>query len=291
MNTIENKTPIKSHGWLWKIPLGIVVLLLECLAVTILTINSIALGQINRALKTNFTEGGSLEAIDIGLMAGRVELNGFTVNPPNGHGTDPLLSLDNLVLDVVPTSLLSDVIVVEKVALKGMSFNLVRDKKGRLGLAELVSAGNSGSEKRAPDKRSETKEQELPVVYVNKIQIEDGSLNVRDYALTGKPMVFPLKDIRLLVDQLRLFDDNKGADPAAVSFFQLKQPGKLPSAYFGTVARVGSVARGIPPINAQIRLIGLKLDTSGSLIPPATRTALGGDAPKPQNPFLSLLNY
>ncbi len=91
-------------------------------------------------------------------------------------------------------------------------------------------------------------------------------------------MVFPLKDIRLLVDQLRLFDDNKGADPAAVSLsFQLKQPGKLPSAHFGTVARMGPVGRGVPPINAQARMIGLKLKTLGTLLPPATRDALGGD--------------
>ncbi len=91
-------------------------------------------------------------------------------------------------------------------------------------------------------------------------------------------MVFPLTDIRLLVDQLRLFDENKGADPAAVSFsFLLKQPGKLPRAYFGTVARMGPVARGVPPINAQVRLIGLKLDTLGSLIPPSTRAALGAN--------------
>lgn len=33
----------------------------------------------------------------------------------------------------------------------------------------------------------------------------------------------------------------------------------------------------LPPTNAQVRLIGLKLDTLGSLIPPATRTALGAD--------------
>ena len=77
---------------------------------------------------------------------------------------------------------------------------------------------------------------------------------------------------------MRLFDENKGGDPAAVSVsFQLKQPGKLPAAHFGTVARMGPVGRGVPPINVQTRLIGLKLKTLGTLLPPATRTALGGD--------------
>jgi hypothetical protein len=163
----------------------------DCLGVAVLSINTIAHNQINRAMKDMLTEGGSLEAIDIGLLAGRVELNGLTVNPPKDHGTDPLLSMGNLVLDVVPTSLLSDVIVVEEVTLKGMSINLVRDKQGRLGLDKLVKAEKPAAEK--PD--AAAKEKTLPVVQVNKIRLEDGSITVRDSALTGKPMVFPLTNI------------------------------------------------------------------------------------------------
>jgi hypothetical protein len=274
MSPPANKTQIKSRGWLWKIPLGIVVLLLIVLAVAVLSTNTIAHKQINRAMKDVLTQGGRLEAIDIDLLAGRVELNGITVNPPEDRGTDPLLSMGNLVLDVVPTSLLSDVIVVEEVTLKGMSINLVRDKQGRLGLDKLFKA-----EKPAPEKPdAAAKETTLPVIQVNKIRLEDGSITVRDSALTGKPMVFPLKNIQLAVDRLRLFDENKGGDPGAVSVsFQLKQPGKLPAAHFGTVARLGPVGRGVPACNAHARMIGLKLATLGALIPPATRTALGGD--------------
>ena len=274
MNQNANKTQKKSRGWLWKIPLGLLVLLLIVLAVATLSINTIANNQINGAMKDFLTEGGSLEAIDIGLLAGRVELQGFTVNPPKGHGTDPLLSLGNLVLDVVPTSLLSDVIVVEELALKGMSLNLVRDKQGQLGLDKLVKTEKPAAEK--PDAPS--KEKALPVVQVKSIRLEDGSITVQDSALTGKPMVFPLKDLQVVVSQLRLFDDNAAADPASISVsFQLKQPGKLPSAHFGTVARMGPFARGVPPINAQARMIGLKLKTLGALLPPATRSAIGGD--------------
>jgi len=164
-------------------------------------------------MKDSLTEGGRLEAIDIGLLAGRVELSGLTVNPPKDHGSDPLLSMGNVVLAVVPTALLSDVIVVEEVTLKGMSINLVRDKRGRTGLAELVKAGKPAVEK--PD--AAAKETTLPVVQVNKIRLEDGSITVRDSALTGKPMVFPLTEIQVAVDRLQLFDENKAAVPAAVS--------------------------------------------------------------------------
>jgi hypothetical protein len=240
--------------------------------VAVLSINTIAHNQINRAMKDMLTEGGKLEAIDIGLLAGRVELNGLTVNPPKDHGTDPMLSMGNLVLDVVPTSLLSDVIVVEEVTLKGMSINLVRDKQGRLGLDKLVKAEKPAAEK--PD--TAAKEKTLPVVQVNKFRLEDGSITVRDSALTGKPMVFPLdRTSTWRWTGLRLFEENKGGDPAAVSVsFQLNQPGKLPAAHFGTVARWARWV-AVPSRNAQARMIGLKLKTLGALLPPATRTALG----------------
>ncbi|MEE4112697.1 MAG: AsmA family protein [Desulfobacteraceae bacterium] len=174
MNPNEAKTQKKSRGWLWKIPVGLLALLLIFLAVAVLSINTIAHKQINRAMKDVLTEGGSLEAIDIDLLAGRVELNDLTVNPPKDHGTDPLLSMGNLVLDVVPTSLLTDVIVVEEVTLTGMSINLVRDQKGRLGLDKLVKTEQPAAEK--PDAAAE--EKTLPIVQVNTIRLENGSITV-----------------------------------------------------------------------------------------------------------------
>ena len=251
MSPPANKTQIKSRGWLWKIPLGIVLLLLVCLAVATLAINSIAEGQINRALGNYLTESGSLEAINIGLMAGRIELGGLKINPPKGHGTQPMLSLGSMVLDVVPLSLIGDVIVVEELTLNQMAMNLVRDKQGRLGLAKLLKTEASSTKEKGADKQTETsgemEEKALPVVHVNKIRIENSSITLQDSALTGKPMVFPLTDIHVAVDRLRLFDENKGGDPAVVSVsFQLKQPGKLPAAHFGTVARLGPVAVSQP---------------------------------------------
>ena len=192
MNQNVDKVQKKSHGWRWKIPLGLLALLLIVLAVATLSINAIAHKQINRALKDFLREGGSVEAIDIGLIAGRIELTGVTVNPPKGHGTDPLLSLGDLVLDLVPSSLLSNVIVVDELALKGMSLNLVRDKQGRLGLAKLATASKPDSGKKTTDKRSDIKEKALPVVQVKKIRLEDGSLNYRDSAVNGKTHGFPV---------------------------------------------------------------------------------------------------
>jgi hypothetical protein len=58
MNPNEKRTQTKSRGWLWKIPLGLLILLLIVLAVAVLSINTIAHKQINRAMKDMLTEGG-----------------------------------------------------------------------------------------------------------------------------------------------------------------------------------------------------------------------------------------
>jgi NADH:ubiquinone oxidoreductase subunit 6 (subunit J) len=50
MSQNEKKAQKKSRGWLWKIPLGLLVLLLIVLAVAVLSINTIAHNQINRAM-------------------------------------------------------------------------------------------------------------------------------------------------------------------------------------------------------------------------------------------------
>ncbi len=282
MTPSERNTQTKSHGWLWKIPLGVVLLLLIGLSIIYANINSIAKDRINRELGNYLAEGGSLETIDIGLLAGRIDLGGLKINPPKGHGTQPLLSLGNMVIDVVPLSLIGDVVVVEEVRLDQMAMNLVRDKQGRLGLANLLKPEKLATREKGAEKGTKAtekpEEKAPPVMQVNKIRLENSSITIEDHALTGKPMVFPLTDIRLAVDQLRLFDESKGGDPAAFSMaLKLKQPGKLPAAHFGTVARIGPVGRDVPPVNAQARMIGLKLKTLGALLPPATRSALGGD--------------
>lgn len=272
----------KNHGWLWKLPLGLLVLLLAGLVVMVLSIDTIARGQIKRALGTYLAEGGALEAVDIGLTTGRIALSGVTIHAPKGHGTLPLLKLGTADLKIVPSSLFEDVIVVDELTLKGMSMSLARDRQGRLGLDRLLKSDTATTEAKSPDRRAKpangTGKSGPPIILVKRIRLEDGSLRYQDSALTGNALVFPLSDIRMAVDGLRLFDDKPTTDPAALSLsFLLQQPGNRPPARFGAVARLGTVDQRIPPVNIQSRLVGLKLDTLGSLIPPATRAALGGD--------------
>jgi len=427
MNKTKNVGHKKKRGRRWKTPLGLLLLLIVGLAIVALSINSIAHSQINQALERFLSEGGTLNDINIQLIKGYVEFAGLAINQPHGYGTDPLLSLNKLELDIDPTSLFGDEIVIEQLALKGLSLILVRDKQGQLNLTKLVPPSEEVPDEPIDDSEEEarlsipaiyinsirfenlsvrlidqlsgeqwsaslgldlavddlrlkdllnqeimvgkvnlalrkikvdqpegfgqapllavdkiefampgfesgasrlivskilinnlvasvernkkgetnlqqlieallgkmketskskaqpeaetdvsTSENALPVIFFEQIRMEGGSFNYRDDALTEEQLVFPLNNIQLEVTQLRLFDDNTKADPALASVsFELEQPGDLPIAYFGSVATIGPVGSGVPPVNSQIRLTGFKLDTLGSLIPPATRASLG----------------
>ena len=135
----------KPRGWWWKIPLGLLIFLFVALAAVNLFIDPIAHHQINRALDRFFTAGGRLEAIHIQLIKGHIDLDGLTINTPGGYGTDPLLSLGKLALDVGLASLLKGDVIVEQLTLKGVSFVLVRDKKGQLSMAKLIKPGKQAS--------------------------------------------------------------------------------------------------------------------------------------------------
>lgn len=428
----------KKRCFPWgKISLGILALVVVIVVTVTLIISSIVNNQINQALENYLPEGGKLAATHIGLIGGQVEFEGLVINPPQGYGAEPLFSLNSLTVDVDMTSLLGDEIVVEELALKGLSLKLMRDKEGQLNLVKLISSIQEMADKEAtepstgsgenddngeeepmsipairfqsirfenifvrlddklsgeewsasvkvdldvtdllfrdllhqeilmgkvnlalrdvnvdqpegfskvpliaidkiemetpgyeiggprfvvsnilldnlaasferdkkgalnllklletiPGKAKEGNENKqgsrgekdepasgngFPVICLEQIQIKNGSFVYRDEALTEETLIFPLNNIQMEVSRLCLFEDKKKAEPASASMsFELGQPGKLPIAYFGSVAAIGSLGDGVPLVNSQVRLTGFKLDTLGSLVPPATSASLG----------------
>ncbi|BBO78546.1 hypothetical protein DSCW_59630 [Desulfosarcina widdelii] len=258
------------------------LLILIALAGVILAIESIALDQINRALKRHLTEGGRLEAIDIRLATGRIAFSGVTVQSPKGDSGKPLLVLDNMVLDVDLATVFDDLIVIDELILKGMTIDLMRDAQGKTGLDNLLRSDDSSTAQNkagTPKAAKPVAEKTIrPSILIKKIRVADGVVNYQDIALTGKPMRFPLKDIAVSVGRLRLFDGDTAAETANIVISgQLQQPGQLPDAHFGILAQMAPISQNMPMMNVQTRLIGLKLNTLGVLLPPATRTTLGGD--------------
>jgi|GEM_PF-1415294 len=230
-------------------------------------------------------EVGDLAKQAIALASFDLDLKGIAADQPPGFGTRKLISLDRFTVNSEKLDMSSKELVVRKVLLQGLSSSMSMRSDGSTNLQKLSDALLGSADKTRPrqDKEETTADSEtptarvaLPAVRFEQILLAGGSVVYRDEAFAEEPLVAVLNNIRMEATQLRLFAEDDGVGPASASAsFELEQPGDLPTAYFGTLAKVGPVGRGIPMVNTQGRMIGLKLDTLGSLVPPATRTALG----------------
>jgi hypothetical protein len=279
VNATEKDNPTSMISLKWKIILGIFVLLLFCLGVISQSVDSIAHQWMNRTLDQYLVSGGHLDGVNISVLTGRIELNGLTINAPKEHGDEPLLSLRSLVLNIDLKSLLGDTLIIDALHLKNLTANMVRDSQGHFGLKDLIKQANTVDRNQVDQPAAAADKQGIPALQIHEISLTDGRIKVQDNALTEEPLLFVFNNLKLHGNDLRLFSPDTAPEPPATFklSFEMEQPGTLPPALFGSVSRVGPITAGLPAINAQSRLIGLKLDTLGPLIPPATRTALGAD--------------
>jgi hypothetical protein len=226
---------------------------------------------------------GDLAKQAVALASLDVDLKGIAVDQPPGFGTRKLFSLDRFTVNSEKQDMSSKELIVKKVLLQGLSSSMTMRSDGSNNLQKLSEALLGSANKTRPVKQKTTAVSKtstaavaLPTLRFEQILMDGGSVTYRDEVFAAEPLVAELNNIRMETTQLRLFAKDDGVDPASASVsFEIEQPRDLPTAIYGALATVGPVGRGIPMVNAQTRLVGLKLDTLGSLVPPATRTALG----------------
>ena len=207
-------------------------------------------------------------------------LSDVSIDQPPGLGPDHLLTLKKLLVATNDLKLLSPQYDIRKISLEGLDAKVTVDKKGVTNLTKLSDAlfGHKTENSRPKDDPTEKRDQptSLPIISFAEINVVDGSLFYKNTMKMNDPLSLQLNAITADVSGLRLFDKDNIANPAAAGLsFEVAQPEGLPTAYFGALATVGPVGEGVPPVNAQLRLIGLKLDTLGARVPQAVRTALG----------------
>ncbi len=219
--------------------------------------------------------------VSLGTFA--LDLNGVTVDQPPGYDLPQLAGFEQCTVRTGKLDLSASELVVKTINIKEPSAALMVRADGESNLQKLKTEllgepapTDASTDVPGTGKTEAETGEKLPVVRFDQIQVTDGSIYYRDNAISKKGLEIPLHNWRFGINGLSLFGGNEKAAPASVSgSFELQQPGKLPVARFGTEAVVGPVSK-VPSVNAQIRLVGFKLDTLGNIIPPATRTALGG---------------
>jgi uncharacterized protein involved in outer membrane biogenesis len=95
---------------------GIAVLVVVVAAVALyLSLNSVVKGAVEGVLPRITGTPVSLEKASISLFSGKGELNGLVIGNPEGFKTDSAFSLGTVRIDLDPSSLLSDRIIIEEI--------------------------------------------------------------------------------------------------------------------------------------------------------------------------------
>ena len=234
-------------------------------------------------LNVTGVEVGDLSQQAISLATFDLDLKGLNVDQPPGFDTGKLFNLDQFIVISEKTDKSDNELVIKQVSLQGLTSSITMRADGVTNLQILKEAlFESNAETYQPKasapalKDASSLTPILPAVLFEKISLDGGPVTYRDEVFAEEPLIAFLDNIQLEVTGLRLFSDQQGVDPASTSLsFELAQPGELPTAYFGALTDVGPVGYGVPMVNSQVLLVGLKLDTLGTLVPPTTRTALG----------------
>lgn len=136
--------------------LGVLVVLLLCLIAAggyylFSNLNSLVKEGVETAGPQVTSTDVKLNKVDISLKDARAELYGFSVANPEGFKSTNAFSFDNIVFDIDPASLQTDVIVIDEMTISGV--NITAEQKGMetnlqalLKLIEKnVGAGGSGN--------------------------------------------------------------------------------------------------------------------------------------------------
>ena len=134
----------------------------------------------------------TIEGAELSVTAGSGSLNGLVVGNPEGFSSEHALSFSNLRLDLVPSSLLSDKIVIEELIIDGPEV-VYEAKLGSTNIGEILNnvQGYLGTDPAAQE-QGEGKRFE-----VRRVSIVNGKVRVIAPQLAGQGLEVPLPPIEI----------------------------------------------------------------------------------------------
>lgn len=166
-----------------KIVVGILAVLAVLLVALEFSLDKIVLKTVNAAGPAALGVPVTLQDSDISLFRGQASLKGLHVGNPEGFKTAGLLDLASISVRIDNSSLLTDTIVVQEIAIAGL---VVTYEKGLLdsnlgALIESLSGEEEPAGEEAADKMDETEKPGKKVV-IEKLRITDSRM---DFSVTG----------------------------------------------------------------------------------------------------------
>ena len=283
----------KRRRFWWKIPLGVLLVLVLILVVAWTQISAIALWAANRALPGVLGTEASVKFIEVEPLAGLAVARGLRIAQPRGFGDGTLLELDGLKLSLdIGTISGGKRIVIRNIEMQGLRVHLVRNAHGamnvmNLGPPRVAHLTSTPAEEHADSVGGEERDPETSEpfrgILIEQLTIRRGDStnnhSVLVYEHAGKDqeesLVFKLTDLDARMEHLLLFPEQEpSASPVLID--AVLDQGAHPPARLGIRARCGAIRAGVPALNVQGVLTGLLLESFGAHIPPHSREAIGG---------------
>jgi uncharacterized protein involved in outer membrane biogenesis len=169
---------------LFKILAAILVVLVVLAIPLLIWLDAVVLKTFNAAAPAALGVPATLQKASFRPLRGKASLKGLHIGNPEGYKTDGLLDLASVSVDLDTSSLLSDTIIIDKIAIDGL---VVTYEKGLLNsnLGALLDSLSSGEEKPKEDEAKEEQTAEKKPgkkVVIKKLMISDSKMV---FSITG----------------------------------------------------------------------------------------------------------
>lgn len=202
-----------------KMLLGIVVLLVVVIGGVLFW----GLSDINNIVKKAVETVGpqvthtsvTLTAADIQLTEGRGVLSGLTIGNPVGFSSANLFTIDKIVLDVDPASVLDGIIVIDEITLDGARLIAEHKNLAETNIQALLKGMKSTSSTSEPAPTDDTNGEDIRLI-VKKLKVINNELSLVSEKLGNYTLPLPA------IEQNNIGDPAVGLTPAELGSAILK---------------------------------------------------------------------
>ena len=214
----EMSSKKRRRGLWWKIPLGLVLLLVALVVVVWMSLSGIATRVANKMLPEVLGTEASVEKIHLQPLRGLAAIHGLKIAQPEGFGEGQALELGKILAKVDVSSLKSaEGILIEAIELQGLTANIEKDADGQLNLAQLgrrprEGEGGPGSgspsdagetedlpaeetEGEDPVEEAEAEAEPFPGIRIARVAVSEIAVSYRDDTTGDKPIEMALGNL------------------------------------------------------------------------------------------------
>ncbi len=149
-----------------------------------------------------------VDGVHIELTDGRGTIRGLTIDNPEGYSDQPVIRVGEVVLDIRPSSITEDVVIIEEIRIDGAQLNAEHRDMTRINLKTLLDQMRPESQEEPP--KSTTASPDVRFM-VEKLSFTGAGLNLSSDELGSRDLT--LQDIHLE----NLGDKQEGLAPAQLT--------------------------------------------------------------------------